>query len=55
MIFAIDDTALMALRCLALLFVQTKVKRADDDIPYVMRFVPVSIDLMPNLCILYYY
>ena len=45
----LDDTAVIALRCLALLFVQTKVKRADDDISFIMRFVPVSIIIIISL------
>jgi hypothetical protein len=37
-----DQTALIALRCLGLLFIGTKTKRADGDIPFLMNFVPVG-------------
>ena len=41
--FVISQCAMMALRCLALLF--TKLKKLDhpDNIPYILKVVPVSI------------
>ena len=36
------DTMIDSIRCLALLLISTKVKNSTGDIPYVMKFVPVS-------------
>ena len=40
--FVIDQTALIAVHCLALLLVQTKIKNATGDVPFIMKIVPVS-------------
>ena len=49
----LDQTALIALRCLGLLFIATKTKRADGDIPFVMNFVPVGMHgIFMKLCII---
>ena len=40
--FIAELCAMLALRCLGILLVPTKTKRADGDIPYILRFVPVS-------------
>ena len=39
----LDQTALIALRCLGLLFIGTKTKKADGDIPFLMNFAPVGM------------
>ena len=37
-----DRRALMALRCLALLFAPMKTKKLEESIPYILKIVPVS-------------
>ena len=37
-----ESLTLRAVRCLSLLLIPTKTKSSDGDIPYVIRFVPVS-------------
>lgn len=44
MYFYTDRCVLMALRCLTLLFVPLKSKKLDDNLPYIMKVVPVSFD-----------
>ena len=40
-----DDVLVMkAIRCLGLLLIPMKTKHAEGDIPFVMRFVPVSVE-----------
>ena len=38
----VDIVASMALRCLALLFAPIKTKKLEEDIPFIMKVVPVS-------------
>lgn len=38
-----DRSILMALRCLTLLFAPMKSKKLDDNLPYIMKVVPVSL------------
>ena len=38
----IEHCGLMAIRCLCLLFVSTKTKKMGNDIPFIMKVVPVS-------------
>ena len=40
--FPTDKCALMALRCMAIMFTPTKTKKMGDNIPYIMQVVPVS-------------
>lgn len=42
--------AMLALRCLGILFLPTRTKKADEDIPFIIKFVPVT-ELL--LCMLY--
>ena len=37
-----DQNTLLALRCLALLFAPMKTKKLEENIPYIMKVVPVS-------------
>lgn len=37
-----DQLLIVAVRCLGLLLISTKTKDHDGDIPFLMRFVPVS-------------
>ena len=39
----IEHCGLMAIRCLCLLFVSTKTKKMGNDIPFIMKVVPVSL------------
>ena len=39
------DLIVRAIRCLSLLLIPTKTKSAEGDIPYMMRFVPVSVPI----------
>ena len=39
----VDRVVMMALRCLALLFAPIKTKKLDDDVPYILKIIPVSI------------
>lgn len=39
----IGHCALMALRCLALLFAPMKQKKLETNIPYILKIVPVSV------------
>ena len=41
-----EETTTWAIRCLCLLLISTKTKNNTGDIPYVMKFVPVSINLL---------
>jgi len=38
-----DELLIAATRCLGLLFIPTKTKEESGDIPFFMRFVPVSV------------
>jgi len=38
-----DDLLIVAARCLALLLIPTKTKEESGDIPFFMKFVPVSV------------
>ena len=38
---SLGDFAMLAVRCLGLLLIPTKVKRAEGDIPYLVKFVQV--------------
>ena len=49
-----EMSVMFALRCLGILLIPTKTKRADGDIPFILRFVPVSyfttkVMYLPNL------
>ena len=39
----LDRTAMMVLHCLSLLFAPMKTKKLEEDIPYVIKIVPVSL------------
>ena len=39
----VDVIALIALRCLGLLFIQIKTKKAEGDIPFLLVIRPVSL------------
>ena len=41
-LIGVDTMMIDSIRCLGLLLTSTKVKNATGDIPYVMKFVPVS-------------
>ena len=40
---SLDQTALIALRCLGLLFIETKTMKADEDNPFLMNFALVGM------------
>ena len=49
-----EMSVMFALRCLGILLIPTKTKRADGDIPFILKFVPVSyfttkVIYLPNL------
>ena len=51
-----EMSAMFALRCLGILLLPTKTKRADGDIPFILKFVPVSyFTLKWCNCQIYYY
>ena len=41
--FVIDQLAMMAIRCLAILFGPIKTKKLEENVPYILKIVPVSI------------
>ena len=47
------DLIVGAIRCLSLLFIPTKTKSAEGDIPYMMRYVPVSVPVFIGIIIYY--
>lgn len=43
-----ESVALVALRCLALLFIPTKTKKIGENIPFILQVVPVSVIIDPT-------
>lgn len=44
--FAIDQLAMMAIRCLAIVFAPIKTKKLEENVPCVLKIVPIGIQTL---------